>query len=314
MIPGPWGKEMKTVNRSLIYALIAIFSWSTVAASFKTALKYYSHFEVLLVAALTAFFILATVTCIRKKWSCLSSLSKKQWGKYALIGLLNPVAYYLVLFRAYDLLPAQIAQPVNYLWPMVLSILLAVITRKAILPVKYIGMALSLSGVAIISYGSGGMQGESLPLSGLLPALLSAFLWAVFWIVNKTNEQADGTVSLLLIFFFGSVYLLAASFFMEVNLDSPEGALAGAYVGTFEMAIPFIFFRLALKETDNPVLINQLCYLSPFLSLFIIHFVLGEDISVTTFAGLFLIVFGIIFNEYIANRIKSQKVNSNKTE
>jgi drug/metabolite transporter (DMT)-like permease len=300
---------MKTVNKSLIYALIAIFSWSTVAASFKTALKYYSHFEVVLVASLTAYFILMTVTIVQKKWLYVAALSKKQWGKYAIIGLLNPVAYYLVLFKAYDLLPAQIAQPVNYLWPMVLLLLLAVITRKAILPVKYIGMALSLSGVAIISCGSGGIQGESLSLSGLLLALLSAFLWAVFWIVNTTNRQVDSTVSLLLIFLFGSGYLLVASFFMEVNLCSPEGALASAYVGTFEMAIPFIFFRLALKETDNPVLINQLCYLSPFISLFIIHYVLGEDISATTFAGLFLIVFGIIFNEYIANRIKLKKVN-----
>ena len=78
------------------------------------------------------------------------------------------------------------------------------------------------------------------------------------------------------------------------------------------MAIPFVFFGMALKETDNPVLINQLCYLSPFLSLFIIQFVLRENISLTTFVGLLLIVAGIIFNEYLAGHIQSKITSRRK--
>jgi drug/metabolite transporter (DMT)-like permease len=66
------------------------------------------------------------------------------------------------------------------------------------------------------------------------------------------------------------------------------------------MGIPFIFFGLAMRKTDNPTLINQLTYLSPFMSLFIISIVLGEKIVPTTMIGLALIVFGIIFNEYLA--------------
>ena len=297
---------MNKKNRSLIFVLIAVLSWSTVATSFKIALRYFSHFEMLVVAALTAFLILALVTTVQRKWSYLSQLSKKQWGRYALIGLLNPVIYYLVLFKAYDLLPAQIAQPINYFWPIVLLVLLAVVTRRAIPLIKYFGMAVSLAGVAVISSGSGSVLGTSVPVAGLLLALLSAFLWAFFWIVNQANKEIDGTVSLMLIFFFGSVYLLSAAFFVPVNLHSLPGVLAGMYVGAFEMAVPFVFFGMALKETDNPVLINQLCYLSPFLSLFIIQFVLRENISLTTFVGLLLIVAGIIFNEYLAGHIQSK--------
>ena len=109
-------------------------------------------------------------------------------GRYALIGLLNPVIYYLVLFKAYDLLPAQIAQPINYFWPIVLLVLLAVVTRRAIPLIKYFGMAVSLAGVAVISSGSGSVLGTSVPVAGLLLALLSAFLWAFFWIVNQANK------------------------------------------------------------------------------------------------------------------------------
>ena len=61
---------------------------------------------------------------------------------------------------------------------------------------------------------------------------------------------------------------------------------------------PFICFSLAMRKTNNPALVNQLCYLSPFLSLFFIAVVLGEQIVFSTYVGLALIVSGIVFNQY----------------
>jgi drug/metabolite transporter (DMT)-like permease len=297
---------MKDSNKSLIYAGLSVLSWSTVATAFKLALQLQTHFEMLLIASCTALVILATVMTFQSKWNSLTLLSAKQWLFYALIGLLNPVIYYLVLFKAYALLPAQIAQPINYSWPILLLILIAIVIHQPIPRRKYIGMALSLGGVTLISIGSGQIQQSAIPVAGLLLAFLSALLWAGFWIVNKMNQNVDNTVNLFVIFLFGSVYLLIASLFVPVNLTSTNGFLASMYIGAFEMAIPFIFFSLALKKTNNPVLINQLCYLAPFTSLFIIHLVLKEHIYTTTFIGLILIIVGIIFNEYFAGSGKTK--------
>lgn len=93
-------------------------------------------------------------------------------------GLLNPVAYYLVLFKAYDLLPAQVAQPINYAWPIVLLILLALFAGQPIPKKKYIGMFVSLAGVALISIGTGFNGEMSVSTEGFLLAALSAVLWA----------------------------------------------------------------------------------------------------------------------------------------
>jgi drug/metabolite transporter (DMT)-like permease len=57
-----------------------------------------------------------------------------------------------------------------------------------------------------------------------------------------------------------------------------------------------------MRITSNPALINQLCYLSPFLSLFFIAVVLQEPIVITTYIGLALIVAGIVFNEYFVRK------------
>lgn len=295
---------MKDSSKSLIYIAIAVASWSTVASAFKIGLRYYSYYELLLVAAVTASMIFALVITIQRKWYLLKSINRKEWILFAITGLLSPAGYYLILFQAYDLLPAQIAQSINYSWAIVLTLLLALVTRQRIPLLKYLGMAISLGGVTLISLGSDTIVGVKLSILGLLLAFLSAFVWASFWILNKKSEHIDNILALFISFFFGSLFLLVGLLFIDVQLYSSKGLLSAIYVGLFEMVIPFIFFGLALKKTDNPALINQLCYLSPFISLFIIRSVLGEQIYFTTFIGLVLIVGGILFNEYGVRRIK----------
>lgn len=296
---------MKENRKAILFACIAVLSWSTVATAFKKSLQYLSHFELVLVACVTSLIIFTLLMTFQKKWHLLKDLKVKEWGYFALLGLLNPVAYYLVLFKSYDLLPAQVAQPINYAWPIVLVVLLAVFTRQPIPPKKYIGMAVSLGGVALISLGGGQALGASLPISGLLLAASSAVLWASYWVVNNKNkERFDASLAFFMTFLFGSIYMTAGALFKGVDLNTVPGLLWGSYVGAFEMGIPFIFFGLAMRKTDNPALINQLTYLSPFMSLFFIAMILGEKIVPTTFIGLALIVIGIVFNEYF---VKTKK-------
>lgn len=290
---------MKENTKALMLAGFAVLSWSTVATAFKIALTHLTYFEMLLVASCTSLVIFALVMTIQRKWGLVGKLTSKQWGLFAGLGLLNPVAYYLVLFRAYDLLPAQVAQPINYAWPIVLLILLALFAHQPIPSRKYIGMFVSLGGVTLISMGSGQMGDGGIPVGGLLLAALSALLWASYWMLNnKYKDSFDSILTCFMSFLFGTLYLVAGACVTGVNISTLPGILSGMYVGGFEMGIPFICFGLAMRKTTNPALINQLCYLSPFLSLFLIAVVLGEQIATTTYIGLILIVLGIVFNQY----------------
>lgn len=293
---------MKDNSKSVVYAIIAVLSWSTVATSFKIALSHLTHYEMLIVACLTSFVIFIGLVTIQRKWRLVFELKKKEWGYFALLGILNPVSYYLVLFKAYDLLPAQIAQPINYAWPIVLLVMLAIFTHKPIPKNKYVGMVISLTGVIIISIG-GDSGNLSFSVMGLLLAALSAILWAGYWMANNLVKiKSDSSVALFATFLFGSIYLLAGTLFVDVNISSIDGILAGMYVGAFEMGIPFIFFGMAIKITSNPVLINQLCYLSPFLSLFLIAVILKENIVTSTYIGLVMIVSGLIYNQFFTKK------------
>ena len=294
---------MKKNTQAILLALAAVLSWSTVATAFKVALTYLTHFEMLLIASITSLLIFSIVLTFQRKWRVVKQLTGKQWGQLAFQGFLNPTAYYLILFKAYDMLPAQVAQSVNYAWPIVLLILLAIFAKQPIPSKKYIGMVISMTGVVIISLGTGQLSGMSVPVNGVFLAALSAFFWAGYWMVNnKSKDNIDAIVSLFGSFLCGSLYLIASIPMFGISTPNLNGLLAGMYVGGFEMAIPFICFGIAMRITSNPSLINQLCYLSPFLSLFFIAMILQEPIVITTYIGLALIVAGIVFNEYMVKK------------
>ena len=295
---------MKNDSKAVLYACLAVLSWSTVATAFKIALRSLTYFELVLVACLTSLVIFSILLTVQRKWRLVFGLSGKQWGYFAGLGLLNPVGYYLVLFSAYSLLPAQVAQPINYAWPIVLLVLLALFDGQPIPKKKYIGMFVSLAGVVLISVGTGNAGSMVISPAGLLLAALSAVLWATYWLINnKQKNQTDGSVALFMTFLFGSAYMLVGAIFVGVDLNTLSGIVSGRYVGGFEMGIPVIFFGLAMRTTSNPALVNQLCYLSPFMSLFFIAVVLGEPIVITTYIGLILIVLGIVFNQYFVKTV-----------
>lgn len=293
---------MSRESKAVVLATIAVISWSTVATSFKIALRELTVYEMLFVASTTALVIFAVWLTVRKEWSELKRLSRRNWLQMALLGLINPVAYYLMLFKTYSLLPAQIAQPINYIWPIVLLVLIALINRRPIPVRKYIGMTVSLAGLTIISVGGKSIDGD-LSLVGILLGVGSALLWATYWLMNdRVKDSVSEPVSLFLGFLFGTVYLCIGALIEPVNITSVAGLLSGIYIGVFEMGIPFLCFGVAIRLTANPALINQMCYLAPFMSLFFISIILGEPIMHTTYIGLALIISGLIYNQYFANK------------
>jgi drug/metabolite transporter (DMT)-like permease len=78
------------------------------------------------------------------------------------------------------------------------------------------------------------------------------------------------------------------------QLDSQTLAY-GAWVGLVEMGVTFLCWQQALRLTRNAARIGQLIFLSPFISLALIYFVLEEQISWGAVVALLVIVTGIRF-------------------
>ncbi|MDD2281547.1 MAG: DMT family transporter, partial [Bacteroidales bacterium] len=256
-----------------------------------------SNLQLLLIASSTALIVCFIELIRTKKLNLLgeSLLSKSTIFRGAWQGLMNPFIYYLILFKGYSLLPAQIAQPLNFSWQIVLMILMAIFLKQKLHFNQVIGVLVSFSGIIMLSLNNSADILGKLSVFGLGLIIASTIIWATYWLL-KINEKQDSVIELFVSFLFGTIYLVVVSLFTPMEVPPLKPLLAGIYAGMFEMGITFILWSKALKLATNRVTLTQLIYLSPLLSLLLIHFILGEKIGVLTVVGLFLIIGGILIS------------------
>ncbi len=295
---------MDRTRQSYIYAGLAIFFWSTVPTAFKISLGELDILPMLTIAALTSTLVLLIVVLAGNKTDLIRKSTAKELLKSAILGFINPFLYYLILLKAYQLLPAQIAQPLNMIWPIILVFLSVPVLRQKIERKSFIALFISFVGVYIISSQGKPFNPGHSDLTGVMLATGSSIFWALYFILN-VKDKRDEAVKLFLNFLFGSVYLVVAMIIIgkwQVEIGF-KGAVASVYVGIFEMGVTFLFWLKALQMASTTDKVSNLVYIAPFLSLVFVHFILHEPVYYTTPAGLLLIISGILIQNRKSVRI-----------
>lgn len=277
-----------------LYAIPAVVFWSTVATAFKIALSSINFLQLLFYSSFVAVIALFVIILLQGKLNLLKKLTTKDYFRYILTGFFNPFFYYVVLFKAYSILPAQIAQPLNFTWPIMLVLLSIIFLKQKISLKSIIAILVSFFGVVIISLQGNINSFKIANTFGVFLALGSSIIWATYWIIN-VKDKNDEAIKLFLSFAFGFVFIFIANIlFTKIIIPDFTGLSAAIYVGLFEMGITFFLWMKALQISQSNDKICNLVYLAPFVSLIFIHFIIGETIYYTTFIGLTFIVAGIL--------------------
>jgi len=288
---------MEKQKQAYAYAITAVLFWSTVASAFKVSLRYLDFLQLLFFASMVSIIVLFLILLIQHKLGHLREYSTKDYMHSVMLGFLNPFLYYVVLFKAYSLLPAQEAQPLNYTWSIMLVLLSIPLLKQKIGLKSIFAIFVSYFGVFIISTRGDILGLTFTNLNGVLLALGSAIIWALFWIYN-IKDKRDEVSKLFLNFSFGFVFILISIILTSKMAFPAIAGFAGAtYVGIFEMGITFVLWLKALKLSRTTAQVSNLIYLSPFLSLALIHLIVGEKILLSTIIGLIFIVGGIIIQQ-----------------
>lgn len=287
---------MKNQRRATAFGLGAVAAWSTVATAFKLSLKHLEPTQLLLAATAASLLALTAVLAVRGRLGDLRAAAPADRTRALLLGLLNPTLYYLVLFAAYDRLPAQVAQPVNYTWALTLSWLSIPLLGQKARARDLLAGVVCYAGVALIATGGDVSGFRTADPLGLGLALFSTVLWALYWIAG-TRSRLEATTGLWFNFA-GALPAVAVVAALTDGLALPwRGLLGGIYVGVFEMGLTFVLWGTALKLAENTARVANLIFLSPFLSLLLIQFVLKEPVRPATVAGLALIVGGLMWQQ-----------------
>ena len=287
--------SMRKQTKAYILTLLVITFWATAASAFKIALRYVGPYTLLLYATLFSCISLFIILCSQGK---LDQLKKSNPGvliKSALLGFLNPFLYYVVLFKAYALLPGQIAMSLNYGWPLVLTLLSVPILGQKLSKSQLLAVIVSFIGAIIIATRGEFTSLGDVSTPGVLLAIGSTLIWAVYWLFNA-KDGLDPVLKLFTGFCCGLLFTTLYGLIIGgIEFPPARALLPLIYVSLFEMSITFTLWLTALQLTSSAVRISNLIYITPFFSLLILSMVIGETIHPATFIGLLLIVGSILF-------------------
>ena len=284
-------------RKALLLGLTAVLLWSTVATAFKLALRELDVFQLVAYAVLISAMALLLLVVIQGKLALLQDYARDHFFFYLALALLNPLLYYLVLLRAYDLLPAQQAQPINYTWAITLALLAVPLLGQKLSGRDVLAIIMGYGGVVIIATRGNLLDMQFDSLEGVILALASTVLWALYWLLSTRNPR-DPVVSLCLNFLLAAPFALAiCAIFSTLVLPSPGGAIAAAWIGLFEMGVTFALWSTALRLASGVARIGNLIFLSPLISLVLIASVLGEVIHPATLVGLALILPAVLLQQ-----------------
>ena len=282
---------MNNEKKALFLALITVLIWSTIASAFKLSLTHLKPVHLVFYSSLISSFV-SFLICLFKKTSVLK-IQPKNFLFSLFSGFLNPFLYYIILLKAYDILPAQSAQVLNYTWGMTLAFMSFIFLKHKPLKRDFVSIAICYFGVFFIASKGNFSAIDFKQLKGVYLALGSTLIWSSYWILN-TKDRLEPEIRLFWNFLFGSFYAFLFMIFSSGFKFNPAGFAGAVYIGFFEMGISFFLWLSAMKLTKNASRISNLIYLSPVVSLFIINKMIGEQIMPSTIFGLIFIFAGIL--------------------
>lgn len=298
---------MQNTSKAVILTFFSILFWAGAATAFKSALEYLNPSTLLFYSVFISVLALILIVIAGGKFGNFLKMDKHFFLHSGIAGFLNPFLYYTILFKAYDLLPGQLAMALNYGWPVTLTILAVPFLKQRLSVIQMLSILISFAGAVIIATRGSFISLAGVNSTGIVLALSSTFVWAIYWLLN-TRDKYDPVLKLTASFLFGFLYILVFQLISAEIVFPPQAALpAIVYIGLFEMGITFVVWLTALKLAASAARISNLIYITPFLSLLALHLIIGENIFISTFAGLVLIVTGILIQEVYTGKKNSLK-------
>lgn len=285
----------------MLLGVITVLLWSTAATAFKVSLEHLSRTGLMFWAVTVSILVLGAWQAWQGRLGDTLRPDRKSLVLSLGFGFINPVLYYILLFGAYDLLPAQEAMAINYTWALTLAYLAVPFLGHRLKVMDGLAGLICYGGVFIIATRGDPMGFELSDGPGVALALLSTLVWAFYWIFN-TRDTREPVAGLLLNFLVAWPLILGLALWSGWQWPSWQGLAGAAWVGAFEMGIAFVLWLLAMKKATNTSRLSNLIFLSPPLSLGFIALVVGEVIRGSTVVGLALVIAGLYLQQHYHSR------------
>lgn len=297
------------MKKEYIYAGISILLWSTTATVTKLLLGTLSSMQILAVSSLFAFIFLLIVNVIKGNLKELKSYTLKDYLQISGMGILGVFLYYLFLYLGTDILQASQAFIINYLWPIMIVFFACIILKEKMTLRKLIAIILSFIGVIIVTADGNLLNIRKDNIIGAIYCIIAAISYGLFSVLNKKTNY-NKYVSMMLFYLVSFIISLLYVLLFESSFKLEGIQLLGLlWIGIFTSATAFTSWALALEHGDT-VIISNLAYITPFLSLVWTALILKEKLNINSIIGLVIIILGIFIQlkENKVGKIQEQDI------
>lgn len=184
-----------------------------------------------------------------------------------------------------------------------------IILKEKMTSRKLIAIILSFIGVIIVTADGNLLNIRKDNIIGAIYCIIAAISYGLFSVLNKKTSY-NKYVSMMLFYFVSFIISLLYILIFENSFELESIQLLGLlWIGIFTSATAFTSWALALEHGDT-VIISNLAYITPFLSLVWTALILKEELNINSIIGLIIIILGIFIQlkENKVGKIQEQDI------
>ena len=285
------------------FGVIAIFLWGLLAL-LGSLTKQIPAFQLLFLCfSLSALIMFLSRLIRRKQVFQLPALNKIQW----LAGIAGLFGYHFCYFMALKLAPAIEVSLIAYLWPLLLSVMVANPGNRIRATigggVGFIGVVILISGGKSLSESLDHGVGNDTVILGYLLSLVCAAIWSSYsWFLSLTPSKVEdiGWLSLVVAAFSLIAHFGLEDSYWELSIYSLTGVLL---LGLGPVGGAFYLWDMSLKN-GNRQLLASISFCTPLISAVILALAGLNDWSIYIVIALSLVLLGA----FISNQRRSTEV------
>ena len=281
------------MKKEYLLAGVSILSWGSTAAVTTLMMDSLSALDMAFYNGLAATVFLLVACAATGRLPLLRTLRLKSLCLLSALGLLGMFFMSIFFYHGLARLNAQQAYIINYLWPILIVFFSWLILKRPMTVRTCVALLLSFFGVIIVATEGNLTNLAQVDFIGVLSCVLGACCYALFSVFNM-RVQCDKFVAMLV--YYGATTAVS---FLCLLFQGPIPVLTAVqwggtlWLGVVTGGLAYTTWALAMDRGDTAKLSN-LAYLTPFLSLVYIYFLLHEPIHMSSYVGLVFILSGVL--------------------
>jgi len=279
--------------------LIAVSCWAANMVAIKEALFGFSPMALAVVRAVAAAAVFGALFLFLRDRSLLR-LTRKQWLRFALIAFLGITANQILFIEGVAHTNVPHAALIVAIEPVMVLVLSVMMRLEVMTALKFIGMAISFSGVVLLTYAKAA-QGGHADLVGDMILMVEVVVFGYYTILMKEVAPQHDVVTLnTLTFGLGALMMipfgLPALWHLHWSLIPLRSVLGLLFMIFFSSVIGYLLFAYALKGLTASR-VAAFNYVEPVIATALGIWLLHDRVGLWGIIGGGMILLGVYFTE-----------------